>query len=707
MSKAQGTPQVSWPLLAVPAGSLSLCGAWRFAQDLDNAGEGEGWADPALDDASWQLVDVPHTWNVMEHCADYQGVSWYRRRFTLPPGVRDAYVRLRFDAVCYLAHVWLDGAYLGQHEGGYTPFEFPVSGPAIPGAQNAIAVRVDNARAADRIPALSGWRLYGGIVRDVRLEWTSRAYIAAQRVVAVPHLAGPQEADRATISATLSVHNASSDPLEGTLLADVIDEATGQPVLGARPASPVQLLPGQQADVQLAAEVASPQLWHFDQPHMYRWVASLRGAGGQALHTAEVPFGIRSVELDEGRFCLNGEAMRLAGVTRHAESPGYGLAETVTLMAADYDDMKRLNTVFTRPVHYPQHEFILDYCDRKGILLIPELPAWQLNTAQMADPHVRQLARQQLREMIAASANHPCVWAWSVGNELESDTVAGRAFVRDMVAFVKSLDPTRPVGFASYHLLVGRPWADATQYADFVMMNQYFGTWHGPKDGLSLALDTVHLAWPDKPVVISEFGFYPHWEKIEGPAQLDPAQYYWVAEDVPPQSEAADAPRCRVIAEQMAVFRRKPFVAGAIFWSYQDRMGVVGADRSRRGSWWALREEYAPVRVEAVSFSPATDGTQRATVDLRTRGPVAADMPAYTLRGYGLHWTVASPKGDKTFSAAELPLPTLAPATGWSCKLDWPVPPADYRLTLRIVRPTGFAVVERTYNPQGEVLPGR
>jgi hypothetical protein len=695
------------PLIALAPHSVSLSGQWRFAADPDGVGEDGGWANPEVDDSDWEVVTVPHTWNVVENYTDYHGLAWYRRAFRLPALARDAHVRLRFEAVCYLAHVWLNGEYLGAHEGGYTPFEFDVSEVAKPGTENVIAVRADNLRAFDRIPAFGGWQLYGGIVRDVSIELTSRAFISRQQVVARPHLVGVDEADAATIRATMTIHNASTEQLEGVLRADVLEDASGSSILGSLPATPVSISAGQSVDVELVTTISSPKLWHFDHPDLYRWSASLRDAHEEALHIHEVTFGIRLLELNGARFCLNGEPQRLVGLSRHADVPGYGLAEPATVMTSDFDDLKMLNMVLGRPVHYPQHEFILDYCDRKGILLIPELPAWQLSAGQMADPGIRQLAQQQLGEMIAADFNHPSVWAWSVGNELESDTAAGRAFVRDMIAFVKSRDPTRPVGFASYHLLVGRPWADATQFADFVMMNQYFGTWHGPREGLDLALDTIHLAWPDKAVIVSEYGFCPHWEKVEGPAQIDPAQYYHVAEDVPAGSEEVDVQRRRVIADQMQVFRSKPFVAGALFWCYRHRMGVVDGAGNRRGSWWLLREEYSPVRIKSVGFAPVIDGARRVTVTLRTRGPVEKDLPAYTLRGYRLHWAVTSPEGSQAFAEDDLTLPTLTPGSEWVGEVEWAVPRADHILTLRIVRPTGSSVIERSYDAYGSALSTR
>jgi beta-glucuronidase len=707
----------SLPLPVVPAESISLSGEWRFAVDPNNAGERTGWTGSGLDDSHWKAVTVPHTWGVMAEHADYDGVAWYRRTFTLPAGVRDAHLRLRFEAVFYLARVWLNGQYLGEHAGGYTPFEFDVSRIAQPGAENVVAVQVDNQRAVDRIPAVLGedwsfdWWNYGGIVRDVSLEVTGRAFIVRQLVAARPNLVGVDEADVATVTATVTLRNTSSETLTSTLLADVLDDASGVSVLQAFPAAPVNLSSGESAEVVLTATVAEPKLWHFDHPNLYRWSASLIGDDGRLLHSDQVTFGVRLIELKEARFYFNGEPVRLVGLTRHADSPGQGLAETATMMAADYDDLKGLNMVFSRPVHYPQHEFILDYCDRNGILLIPEVPAWQLTASQMASDQMRELERQQLREMILAGFNHPSVWAWSVANEIQSDTAQGRAFVRDMVAFVRQLDPTRPVGFAS-HRLASDPESDATALTDFVMMNQYLGTWHGPKEALSQALDDIHATWPDKVVIISEFGFEPRWNRWGPPTSaLDPSRYYFIPEGVPSDSEEADVQRHLVIAEQMETFRSKPFVAAAIFWTYQDYrtpsgfiMGVADAQRNRRGSWYLLREEYTPVLIESVIFSPVSGDSRSADLVLRTRGPIEVEMPAYTLRAYRLHWAATSLDGETIFSEGDVPLPPLEPGSQWSGQVEWTIPRAEYVLTVSVVRPTGFTAIERTYDAHGERL---
>jgi len=174
-------------------------------------------------------------------------------------------------------------------------------------------------------------------------------------------------------------------------------------------------------------------------------------------------------------------------------------------------------------------------------------------------------------------------------------------------------------------------------------------------------------------------------------------------------AEAADRLRQQLIREQLPVFRSQPFVAGAIFFTYQDHrtpnellMGVVDAWRRRRGSWAVLRAAYAPAVLDAVRMSPASGGTRRATVVLRARGPLERDLPAYTLQGYRLAWTVTAPDGERIFAQGVVTLPTLPPGAAWSGAVEWAAVHADCWLTLRLLRPTGATAFEHTYDAHGE-----
>lgn len=690
--------------------SQSLNGEWRFMVEEKKNGIGEGWFNSRFDDSSWLKVEVPHTWNTMDAYYTYEGVAWYRCEFVPDAEIDNAALRLNFSAVFYKAKVWLNGEYLGEHEGGYTPFAFDISGLVKTGKGNVIAVRVDNTRLSDQIPDdVFDWWHYGGIVRNVSLEITSRAYIDRQFIVAVPNITAWDQANVAAITTTVVVSNTSSETLVGTLSAQIFDDE-GISILDEPVTKEITVLPGQTQNIELITTVENPKLWHFDHPNLYRWQTSLLLEDGRTLHTKEDTFGIRMIELKEAKLFLNGEPVRMVGMTRHADSPEFGLAEPYSVMAADYDDMKRLNMVLSRPVHYPQDESVLDYCDRNGILLIPEIPAWQIEARHLVNPMLIKTAKQQLTEMILADFNHPSIWAWSVGNEIDSHLPAGHDYVKEMVALARELDPNRPVGFASYHLYENQE-MDATAYTDFVLMNEYCGSWAGPKSVLSEALDRIHELWPEKVVIISEFGLEAGWTSawwISDSFRMDTPDYYFIPPGTSPYSEEVYAIRSQLIKDQMDIFRSKTFVAGAIFWTYQDyrsamefKMGILDINRNPSPVWQVIREQYSPIRKVSVSLS---EEKPEAHFEILTRGPLDEDMPVYTLRGYSLSWEVISKDRSRIFSHGQIPLPVLSPAETWAGMIDFDLPEEDYLIVFGIIRPTGFAVWEKTYRPNGEVL---
>jgi len=705
-------PSVERPIVVKEPSSISLSGPWRFLSDINSAGIDEGWFDPGFPDSDWIEVEVPHTWNVMPDYADYEGVAWYRKTFTVDEDITDYHVKLHFDAVYYEAQVWLNGSYLGEHAGGYTPFGFDVS--SLIDKENVLAVRVDNIRLPTRIPDDSfDWWHYGGIVRHVGLELSSKVFIERQVVTAVPHITGWDEADLATVSTSVQILNTSSDNFEGMVVADILDDQSGESALNETVVQRVSIPPGGRVAVELRAEIQDPRLWHFDHPNLYRWSSVLQLSADERLHGKEDIFGIRLVQLENAQFILNGEPVRLVGMTRHADSPEYGLAEPAVFMTADFDDMKRLNMVFSRPVHYPQDESVLDYCDRNGILLIPEVPAWQIQESHLSNESTKAAAEQQLREMILTSINHPSIWAWSVGNEIDSNTPAGRDYVRELVAVSHVLDPTRPVGFASFRLDQNQE-NDASALTDFVFMNEYFGSWHGPKEALPESLDRIHELWPEKVVIISEFGLEAGWTSARwmgDTSLLNNESYYYIEPGTPPDSEQVFSIRSRLIADQMNIFRSRPFVVGAIFWTYQDyrsemefKMGLLDQRRHRTAVVDVLRVQYSPLREIEIDIGEVSDGRQTAFVQLVTRGPVDTDLPVYTLREYAIRYSIMATDGNLVSFEGEILLPTIAPASDWNGEITWEVPPDDYLVEISIVRPTGFSVWENRFDADGEQL---
>jgi hypothetical protein len=276
---------------------------------------------------------------------------------------------------------------------------------------------------------------------------------------------------------------------------------------------------------------------------------------------------------------------------------------------------------------------VLDYADRHGILLVPEIPIWQFSEAQLADPRVRTLARQMMREMIEQAGNHPSIMAWSVCNESETSKPGGVSYVEEMKAFIRTLDPDRFVTYADDSAVhADDPTTTAAPLADFMMVNQYFGSWQGSGAQLAPKLERLGRLLPDKMVVISEFG-------MAGVFASD--------------AEAADRRRSEIVRSQMAEFMRHDWIAGALLWCYADYKshrnlwpgqtagyvdhGVVDENRQRRPSYALWKELTAPARVSVEWNETYRAPTAfRLTITPRTE----AEIPYRPLRGYRVEWIV-------------------------------------------------------------------
>jgi beta-galactosidase len=156
--------------------AFNLNGEWSFATDPNDEGEQQFWFHIAKKRDTWRTVSVPHTWQIEEELADYRGVAWYWRTFTLTPDWQGSCIRIEFEAVFHSARVWVNGELAGEHlRKPYTAFTVDVtplvgSGhPYTSGRPNTVVVRVDNRFDEHMLPRgrSSDWAHDGGIYRPV------------------------------------------------------------------------------------------------------------------------------------------------------------------------------------------------------------------------------------------------------------------------------------------------------------------------------------------------------------------------------------------------------------------------------------------------------------------------------------------------------------------------------------------------------------
>jgi beta-glucuronidase len=651
--------------LAVPAAGLSQAASAASAGCAVNERVTlDGLWDFRLDtETKWKTVTVPHTWQTAAESAGFYGVCWYERVFDVPKEWSGSAVRMEFEAVFHSATVWVNGRRAGEHlRKGYTAFTLDITPHLKWGAPNTMRVRADNSFDEHMLPRghSSDWAHDGGIYRPVSLLATPADYIERVDVDATPDL----KANTAALRITPFVHG------QGQVHVTVIEEDSGRIVL--------------EKEAPVTVTLANPRLWHFDHPHLYRLIARLSSG-----HIFETTFGIRLIEARGGAFYLNGERVRLTGVERMAGSnPEYGMAEPAHWIAHDHADMKELNCIYTR-VHWQQDRRVLDYCDRHGIPIQTEVPTWGGDTFRgmgaEPDADIMQNGLEQLRETIARDRNHPCIFSWGICNEINGQNPPAAAFARRMYAEAKALDPTRLATYAS-NSLQQTPAKDVAGLMDYIMWNEYYESWYGgtPAD-MARNLDDIHRAFPEKPIVISEYG------------------YCACTADRP----EGDGRRIEVLRAHNAVFRKTDYVAGLIFFCYNDYRthigdkgtgvmkqrvhGVVDVYGARKPSWQALRAEASPVESMAVTGEPGQQG------DLRVKVRTWASVPCYTLRGYTVR-TVVYGDGAIPVERVEAALPVLEPGQEATVRIQFQEK-TPARVQVDLMRPTGFSAHTAEWKP--------
>ncbi len=494
-------------------------------------------------------------------------------------------------------------------------------------------------------------------------------------VDALPDLA----AGNAQLDITAFITNRNSQNFSGTVALRVIDEGTGLEVLHVPEAGSVTVDADKTTQVQITATLAQAKLWHFDHPNLYRLEASI--ANG---HRFETVFGVRKFEVRDTAFYLNGERVRLMGVERMGGSnPVYGMAEPVEWIEHDHDDLKNLNCVFTR-VHWQQDRRVLDYCDRHGIMIQTEVPTWGPDTFKNMgtepDADIMENGREQLREMIARDRNHPSICSWGLCNEIGGQNPPAYNFAKHMLEEAKRLNPQRLCSYAS-HSLRETPEKDVAGLMDFIECNEYFGSWQkGNADDLARSMDQIHAAFPNKPIVISEYG------------------YCACTEDRP----EGDEKRRVVLSTQDKVLRERDYIAGLIFFCYNDYRthvgdrgmgvlqqrvhGVVDVFGAAKPSYDLLRNESSPVEEIIVEGYP-----NAFSVTVRTRQHV----PAYTLRDYKLRGVYYG-YGPIPVEQQEILLPEMTPGQQQTFAVKFKDTTPE-QVVFDVIRPTGFSAFSQLW----------
>jgi beta-glucuronidase len=382
-----------------------------------------------------------------------------------------------FGAVNYEAHVYLNGKKLGMHKGGFTPFQFEVTGLLKEG-ENSLVVKADNTRHADDIPTVNtDWWNYGGITRDVLLAEMPENFIAdykvqlaksnLQMIEGFVQLAGSQKKQQVTIN---------------------IPEAGLQ--------YQVQTSDSGYAAFQISAKKL--QYWSPEQPKLYAVTVQ------SSTDKVEDRIGFRTIETRGQDILLNGKSVFLRGICMHDENPlipgrlrGEGDMRMMLQWAKD------LNCNYVRLAHYPHSEEMIQLADEMGLMIWAEVPVYWTISWKNTDTYHN--AQQQLTDLITRDKNRCAVIIWSIGNETPLSDERHQ-FMGNLATRARSLDNTRLIAAAlethqsKDSVIIDDPLGEKL---DVVSFNEYAGWyWSNPKD-----MDKFHFSIHyNKPVIISEFG---------------------------------------------------------------------------------------------------------------------------------------------------------------------------------------------------------
>lgn len=593
---------------------ISLSGMWNFCVDSLLVGDSENWSKHWLDENLSYSVVVPHAWNADKGLASYWGVCWYQRTFEILPNQLSKTARLQFDAVYHDAIIYINGTKAGEHFGsGYTRFFIDITSYLKIGT-NIVTVRVDNSPSRSNIPFQKSydWANDGGIFRNVYLVLTQPQTIQNIHVTAEPNEKTGVANIKISFSDISILHN-SKFKLNALIVEE--NQTTSKQVYKGE-------LNGKFENgyfiIALKFDKINP--WHFDSPNLYKLIVKLIVDGVEKDEYSTV-FGFRRIAIENNRYVLNGEPIRLMGVEWMAGSNlERGMAETKTDMEKNLKLMKNVNCIFTR-FHWQQDEFVLDWCDRNGILIQEEIPYWGWET--YINDTLLAKGIQHLNEMIEDHYNHPSIIAWGIGNEVDSKNIANIAALKTLYNHAKSLDSSRLVNYVSNHLFWGFPsegieLPDGTSYFDMMMFNEYFSTWHGKSiDVVSEELDKIAKEYPHKPLTISEWGICE------------------------PVHKGGDPRRCEEMIQQSTIYGSKDYIAGAIYfclndyrthlgedstYSYPQRVhGVCDIHLNLKPSFNTLKHISSPIIIK--SFALENDET---IITLMGK----TGIPSYTVRNY-------------------------------------------------------------------------
>lgn len=512
-------------------------------------------------------LNVPSDWNSqLPELKYYEGTIWYARKFDIAEQ-SDKRFFLYFGAVNYRCRIYLNGKDIGQHEGGFTPFQIEVT-DEVQEKNNFLAVEVNNARTADAIPAMAfDWWNYGGITRDVFLVSTPKVFIKDYFIQLDKY-----KADK------IDAHIKLSEKIANASVTIEIPELKVKQTVKT----------DNNGKVKTSFNVKKLQRWSPRSPKLYNVTVSSK------KDTVKENIGFRNIWVKGEDIYLNNKPIFLKSISFHEEIPqrkgrAFSEADAVMLLS----EAKALGCNMVRLAHYPQNEYTVRLAEKMGFLLWEEIPIWQ--GIDFQNEETKQKAGKMIKEMVMRDKNRCALSFWSVANETQPSE-SRNAFLKYLISTCKEIDTTRLIT-AAFDLVrfdkqrqvfvMNEPFI---KELDVVAVNKYMGWYHQwPVSPFKAIWDVAK----GKPLIISEFGGEALYGKT-GDADLASSwsEDYQAALYKDNLEMFKHIPNLRGISPWVLFDFRSPFRLHPTNQEGWNRKGLVSDQGFRKKAWYLVKEYY-------------------------------------------------------------------------------------------------------------------
>ncbi len=552
------------------------------------------------DDSSWETVNIPHTWNDKDADDEtpgfYRGPVWYRKQLFIDKSQEGRRAVIYFEGANQEVRFYLNGQFVGEHKGGYTRFCFDITPHLRYGQENLFAIYVNNVYNPNIPPLSADFTFFGGIYRDVYLQFMNPVHIAANDYASSGVYIRTPEVNNsaASVEITTLLTNDMSQPTE-IRVENIICDADGKEVKKTQ--AEVKLAAGEtKTDISKKIKIDSPRLWDIDDPYRYMvYTRILDKRKGTLLDEVVNPLGLRWFKFDsEKGFFLNGKGRKLIGTARHQDYFQKGNALRDELHVQDVLLLKEMGGNYLRVSHYPQDPVIMEMCDKLGIVTSVEIPV--VNAVTETEEFLHNSV-EMAKEMVRQDFNRPSVMIWGYMNEifLRRPYTEGKQLedyyrftekvARALEATIREEDPSRYTMMAYHNMPQYYEDAHLTEIPMIQGWNLYQGWYEPDINEFQRLLDRAHKAYKGKVLMVTEYG-----------PGVDPRVHSYQPERFDFSQEYGLVYHKHYLNEMM----KRPFIAGSSLWNLNDfysesrvdavphvnNKGVVGLNREKKDVYW-------------------------------------------------------------------------------------------------------------------------